>query len=149
MKELDDITVDYYRPRILENFVRDIMKMAENDKESPNTRNDRLSRKTSLVNVHEILKESHKAAIHRFNRVTTAIIAGETKRSGYVKPIMTLILASMLSSKNESVCAYLDRKEVDFFVYTVGAVYPVWKYSYSYTLYELWLVEALAKMFKE
>ncbi|KAJ3129948.1 hypothetical protein HK098_007214 [Nowakowskiella sp. JEL0407] len=149
---LSEILVDNYRPRILENFVYDLFKVAVNDTDSPTIKDARLARKEDLRTIRLILEESYKAVIHRFTRVSIEPIADQIRSNSYTLVLLRLLISSMISCNGEVVPFHLEPSDISFFTDAVGSIYLVSDIQSngiaSYSFYEGYVIDALLESFK-
>lgn len=146
-KSLDEVFTDWYRPRIPENFVCDILKMALNDKDSPKTQKKRRTEKESLISLKDIIDDSFKAVINRFERQVIKALADTIKKRNMQKSVVRLLITSMLSENGQSVFATFDEIESQYFADEVGAIFHA--DPESFRLYEGYVTRALAIEFKD
>jgi hypothetical protein len=146
-KFLEIVLTDYYRPRVLENFVYDLFQIAMNDTESPQTLRKRMKKFETLEDINDILIESYRAIIHRFTRVTIAPLCSEIKKSGHTKTLLKLLFASMMTCRSGPITGYLEDHEVVFFTDTIGSVYLIPKGN-RYSFYEGYVIESFLAEFE-
>jgi hypothetical protein len=151
---LKNILVDHYRPRILENFVYDLLEMATNDRDSEYTFDQRLQRKTSLIELPQMLEESYNAVIYRFDRSVLAMVEKTIKSRdhGYVQKMIQLLFSSMLSTSHSPVYFSLQENDVLYFTEMIASIYPVKSvadYVVGYSLYEGYVISGLLKRFDD
>ncbi|KAJ3336682.1 hypothetical protein HDU83_009279 [Entophlyctis luteolus] len=150
VKELDPFICDYYRPRLLENLVYDFLWMAVNDRDSPVTLRKRQAKLPTMTTISDVLSESYRAVIHRFTRVVIANVAQGIKQNGYfIRATLQLILGSMLSQHGDAVFVHLTHAEHEFLNDTVGAIYVIPAVLEGFTLYEGYVIDALATEFEK
>ncbi|KAJ3268526.1 hypothetical protein HDV01_002673 [Terramyces sp. JEL0728] len=146
VESLKMVLTDNYRPRILENFVDDLMSLGINDNDSPKTQKARS--KITFTTYDSIIKESYEAVINRFNRKTVEDIARDIRKHGQTELLFKLLLSSTLSSSTAPIPCKLTKEQVSFLEDTVGAIYLVEDMD-GCTLYEGYVIRRLFEEFKE
>jgi hypothetical protein len=124
---LETVLTDNYRPRILENFLYDLFSIGMNDNESPITKNKRVEKRLELNDISDILKESCKAVIHRFIRVSIKPMASTIRNHSQTEIIMKLLLSSMMTTNHTPINCHLNQNQINFFSETVGSIYLIYE----------------------
>jgi hypothetical protein len=123
---LQMILVDYYRPRVLENFVYDLFSIASNDQDSPTTiMLPRILNEPNLLSLEDILLESYNAVIHRFVRVTVVPRADLIRKYDNEEMLVRLLLSSIITTESQQLCCPLSPKQLHFFEETIGSIFLV------------------------
>jgi hypothetical protein len=144
---LENILIDNYRPRILENFVYDLFTLGMNDNDSPTTKEKRTEKNLNMTDVNDILEESYNAVIYRFTRLSVESMAETIRRSSQIEILLKLLFSSMMTNKNEPMYLQLTKMQQEFFTDTVGSIYLINNFG-KYSFYEGYLIDAFLNIFK-
>jgi hypothetical protein len=144
---LQEVFVDYYRPRILENFVYDLFCIATNDTGSP-TKRKRENLRNELKNLRDIISECYKAVIHRFTRISIDPLEDIIRTNLHTQMLIKLLMSSMMTCNMKHTSCHLNEKQTEFFEETIGAVYLVHN-SCGYSFFEGYVINAFLVKFKK
>lgn len=145
---LEAVLTDNYRPRILENLVYDLFSIGMNDNESPITKNERVEKRLELNDISDILKESYKAVIHRFIRVSIKPMASTIRNHSQTEIMLRLLLSSMMTTNHTSINCQLNQNQIKFFSETVGAIYLICVNG-GYSFFEGYVIDSFLIQFED
>ena len=145
---LEAILTDNYRPRVLENLVYDLFCIGMNDNESPTTKDERVEKRSELLNIVDVLKESYDAVIHRFTRVSLKPIAQKIKSHAQTEIMLKLLFSSMMTSSGGPINCHLNPNETEFFLETIGSIYLI-PGAGGYSFYEGYVIDSFLLLFED
>jgi hypothetical protein len=145
---LKKVLTDNYRPRILENFVYDLLSVAMNDKDSPNTRNKQVEQDLQVTELQDIIEESYREVIHKFTRLTIEPLAKTIRDHHQVEVMLKLLLSSMMTGNGRSINYELNKDQETFFIETIGSIYLV-SWIRGSTFYEGYVIDSFLRLFEE
>ena len=145
---LKSVLTDNYRPRILENLVYDLFCMAMNDNESPTTKEKRVEKRLELADISDVLKESYKAVIHRFTRVSIKPMANTIRNHSQTEIMLKLLLSSMMTTNQLPINCQLNQSQINFFSDTVGSIYLIFENG-GYSFFEGYVIDSFLIQFED
>lgn len=145
---LEDILVDNYRPRVLENFVYDLLRIATNDHDSPVRAKERRESRKKFETLEEIIIESYNAVIHRFTRTTIEPLSGLVRDSLHKEMLFKLLVTSMMSINGKHLNCQLSPDQRNYFEETIGAVYLTHDNG-GYSFLEGYVIKSLLVLFED
>ena len=143
----ENVLTDYYRPRILENFIYDLFCIGKNDSESPKTQRARIENRRNLFNIIDIIDESYKAVIHRFTRICIEPLAQSIRNYCQIEIMLKLLLSSMMTSNNVPINCQLDENQQYFFTETIGSIYLIPGVD-GYSFFEGYIINSFLALFQ-
>jgi len=143
----ENVLTDYYRPRILENFIYDLFCIGKNDSESPKTQRARIENRRNLFNIIDIIDESYKAVIHRFTRICIEPLAQSIRNYCQIEIMLKLLLSSMMTSNNVPINCQLDEIQQYFFTETIGSIYLIPGVD-GYSFFEGYIINSFLALFQ-